>query len=61
VGVHVGQVEISVVPVGDAPVSDGHGGAASKRAPGENQEHWLQAQARIEWLSNRVQADDFDD
>jgi hypothetical protein len=61
VGVHVGQVEISVVPVGDAPVSGGQGGASTKRAPGENEERWLQAQARIEWLSNRVQADDFDD
>jgi hypothetical protein len=61
VGVHVGQVEISVVPVGDAPVSTGHGGAATKRAPGEDQELWGQSQARSEWLSNRVQADDFDD
>jgi hypothetical protein len=61
VGVHVGHVEISVVPFGDAPVSEGHHGAGTPKAPGEAEERWLQSQARIEWLTNRVQADDFND
>jgi hypothetical protein len=60
VGVHVGHVQIDVVPTGDAPAGDGHHAAAPK-APGETEERWMQSQSRIEWLANRVQADDFDD
>jgi hypothetical protein len=61
VGVYVGHVEISVVPTGDAPASDSHKGVATPKAPGETEERWLQSQARIEWLANRVRADDFND
>lgn len=60
-GVHVGNVEISVVPSGDAPVLESRGRRGAGRVPGEHEEHWLQSRARIEWLANRVQADDFND
>ena len=60
-GVHVGHVEIAVVPTGDAPAGDGQHGAAAPKAPGETEDRWMQSQARIEWLANRVQADDFND
>jgi hypothetical protein len=50
-----------VVPTGDAPVSAGGQGAAAPKASGEVEERWLQSQARIEWLNNRVRADDFND
>jgi hypothetical protein len=62
VGVHVGHVEISIVPSGDAPVIESNGGAQrAEQAPGEHEERWLQSRARVEWLTNRVQADDFND
>ena len=60
-GVHVGDVEISIVPTGDAPVNEHARAPARTRAPGEHEERWLQSRARIEWLASRVQADDFDD
>ena len=61
-GVHVGHVEISVVPAGDAPVTDNKAGAqGAGRPPGEHEERWLQSRARVEWLASRVQADDFND
>jgi hypothetical protein len=61
VGVHVGDVEISVVSSGDAPVTETGPAAEAGRAPGMHEERWLQSRARVEWLANRVQADDFND
>lgn len=61
-GVHVGHVEISIVPSGDAPVNESIRVAeGAERPPGEHEERWLQSRARVEWLTNRVQADDFND
>ena len=60
-GVHVGHVEISVVPSGDAPVTAGGRTSAGGQVPGEHEERWLQSHARVEWLANRVRADDFND
>jgi hypothetical protein len=56
VPVHVGEVQVDVVPSGDAPVS-----GSQDRAPGEYEEQWLQSRARVEWLASRVRAEDFDD
>jgi hypothetical protein len=60
-GVHVGQVEISVMPAGDAPVTGRQAGSAGATVPGNHEESWLQSQARIAWLAHRVHAQDFDD
>jgi hypothetical protein len=61
VGVHIGDVEISVVPSGDAPVTETGPAAHAARTPGMHEERWLQSRARVEWLANRVQADEFND
>jgi hypothetical protein len=60
-GVHVGDVEISIVPTGDAPVTKNAGGAKGGDVPGQHEERWLQSRARLDWLASRVQADDFND
>ena len=60
-GVHVGDVEISIVPTGDAPVNEHAQGAQRGHMPGEHEERWLQSRARLDWLARRVQADDFND
>jgi hypothetical protein len=61
VGVHVGDVEISIVPTGDAPVTKDAKGAEHKDVPGQHEERWLQSRARLDWLASRTQADDFND
>jgi hypothetical protein len=61
VGVHVGDVEISIVPTGDAPVTTNPQGAQRKDVPGQHEERWLQSRARLDWLASRTQADDFND
>ena len=60
-GVHVGDVEISIVPTGDAPVTEHAQGAQRKDVPGLYEERWLQSRARLDWLASRTQADDFND
>jgi hypothetical protein len=57
----VGDVEISIVPTGDAPVTKDPKGAQGKDVPGQYEERWLQSRARLDWLASRVQADDFND
>jgi hypothetical protein len=57
----VGDVEISIVPTGDAPVAKDPKGAQGKDVPGQYEERWLQSRARLDWLASRTQADDFND